>query len=96
MSQQTGSDQQIRERAYAMWEREGRPAGRHLEHWAAAEREIKAEGAFAQVKARARSAKSQIEGPAAITRKAGSAASKAPKTPSARKSAKRAAPRSQG
>ena len=27
-------------RAYAIWEREGRPHGRDLDHWLAAEREI--------------------------------------------------------
>jgi Protein of unknown function (DUF2934) len=27
------------ERAYELWQREGQPEGRHLEHWLAAERE---------------------------------------------------------
>jgi hypothetical protein len=27
-------------RAYVIWEREGRPEGRHLEHWFLAQREI--------------------------------------------------------
>ena len=31
--------QRIRERAYELWEREGHPQGRHLEHWVQAERE---------------------------------------------------------
>ena len=31
---------QIRERAYRIWEREGRPEGRSLEHWLQAEVEI--------------------------------------------------------
>lgn len=30
----------IRERAYAIWERDGRPEGRSLDHWAQAEAEI--------------------------------------------------------
>jgi hypothetical protein len=30
----------IRERAYALWEAEGRPKGRALEHWRQAEREV--------------------------------------------------------
>jgi hypothetical protein len=30
----------IRERAYALWEAEGRPEGRALEHWRRAEREV--------------------------------------------------------
>ncbi|HEY0835645.1 MAG TPA: DUF2934 domain-containing protein [Azospirillum sp.] len=33
----------IRERAYAIWEREGRPEGRHGEHWEQACRELSAE-----------------------------------------------------
>jgi hypothetical protein len=31
--------QRIRERAYELWEREGHPQGRHLDHWVQAERE---------------------------------------------------------
>ena len=35
-----GDDKQrIRERAYELWEREGRPHGRHMDHWVQAERE---------------------------------------------------------
>ena len=33
----------IRERAHQIWEREGRPEGRHLEHWEMASAEIAAE-----------------------------------------------------
>jgi hypothetical protein len=33
-------EQQIRERAYAIWEGEGRPAGRADSHWLQAEDEI--------------------------------------------------------
>ncbi|WP_102958378.1 DUF2934 domain-containing protein [Mangrovicella endophytica] len=33
----------IRDRAYAIWEREGRPVGREHEHWAEAAREIERE-----------------------------------------------------
>jgi hypothetical protein len=29
----------VRRRAYEMWEQQGRPFGRHADHWAAAERE---------------------------------------------------------
>lgn len=35
----------IRERAYGIWEREGRPDGRHAEHWEQACRELEAEAA---------------------------------------------------
>jgi hypothetical protein len=34
------SEQVIRERAYAIWEEEGRPDARHLDHWLRAEAEI--------------------------------------------------------
>ncbi|GIK83260.1 MAG: hypothetical protein BroJett024_43650 [Alphaproteobacteria bacterium] len=33
----------IRERAYLLWEREGRPEGKALEHWLCAEAELCAE-----------------------------------------------------
>ncbi len=36
-------EQLIRDRAYAIWQREGRPAGRESEHWQAAAREIEEE-----------------------------------------------------
>ena len=38
----------IRRRAHEIWEREGRPEGRHAEHWARARREIEGEGAAPQ------------------------------------------------
>jgi hypothetical protein len=33
----------IRERAYAIWQQESRPEGRHTEHWLRGEAEIDAE-----------------------------------------------------
>lgn len=33
-------DPRVRERAYRLWEEEGRPDDRHLDHWAQAAREI--------------------------------------------------------
>jgi len=30
----------IRERAYSLWERDGRPHGRQMDHWLQAEREL--------------------------------------------------------
>lgn len=36
----TAREQAIRERAYAIWEQEGRPQGRDLDHWLQAETEI--------------------------------------------------------
>ncbi len=41
----------IRRRAHEIWEQEGRPAGRHAEHWAQASREIEAEGSEAPLPA---------------------------------------------
>lgn len=35
---------EIRERAYSIWEREGCPVGRELDHWVLAEVELAAEG----------------------------------------------------
>jgi Protein of unknown function (DUF2934) len=35
----------VEERAYAIWNAEGQPHGRHEEHWSTAEREIAAEAA---------------------------------------------------
>jgi hypothetical protein len=35
----------IRERAYQIWEQEGRPIGRHVDHWRRAEQELVAKNA---------------------------------------------------
>ena len=40
-------EQVIRERAYALWEQDGRPEGRSLAHWSQAEMEIAVEQALA-------------------------------------------------
>lgn len=46
MEHHTGPDDpRVRERAYAIWEREGRPEGRHIDHWRQAAREIAEEEA---------------------------------------------------
>ena len=39
----TDSDRLTRERAYALWEAEGRPSGREHDHWDRASREIEDE-----------------------------------------------------
>jgi hypothetical protein len=36
-------EQRVRERAYQIWERAGRPEGKPVEHWLQAEAEIAAE-----------------------------------------------------
>lgn len=48
----------VRERAYLIWETEGRPDGRDLEHWLQAEREV------AQGNGAATAAKSKRRAPA--------------------------------
>lgn len=45
---QSDRDARIRERAYRIWEEEGRVEGRHEEHWRRAEREIADEEARAE------------------------------------------------
>jgi hypothetical protein len=40
---QEDREEKIRERAYAIWEGEGHPEGRALQHWEQASREIEAE-----------------------------------------------------
>jgi hypothetical protein len=40
-------EQAIRERAYALWEQDGRPDGRSVAHWSQAEMEIAVEQALA-------------------------------------------------
>jgi hypothetical protein len=35
----------VRERAYAIWERMGRPEGAHEQHWSQAEAELEAKAA---------------------------------------------------
>jgi hypothetical protein len=46
------TEQQIRTRAHDIWQREGCPHGRHLDHWHQAEAEIAAETASATPRAR--------------------------------------------
>ena len=53
---------QIEARAYAHWERDGRPYGRHEEHWALAEKEI-----LSALKAKARPSKKAKATPAPKT-----------------------------
>ncbi len=56
----------IRQRAYEIWQSEGRPEGRDVEHWQRAEAEIMAEaGAAGEGSDRAPAGKPQSEPPAA-------------------------------
>jgi len=64
----------IRARAHQIWEREGRPEGRHIEHWEMASAEIAAEAKPAKkpaslAKARASKAAKKAESVAAAPRK---------------------------
>jgi hypothetical protein len=42
-----GFEQRVRDRAYALWESEGRPSGRDAEHWRMSEEATRAEIAVA-------------------------------------------------
>ena len=42
-TQTAGFEEQVRHRAYALWESEGRPFGRDAEHWRASEDATRAE-----------------------------------------------------
>ena len=46
------NEDRIRERAYAIWEEEGRPDGEDLRHWNVAETEMRNEAAKANEQAR--------------------------------------------
>jgi hypothetical protein len=46
--------QQVRERAYALWQAEGMIDGRHLDHWRAAESEVVVRGEAAPTRRRPR------------------------------------------
>ena len=37
---ESDKEELIRRRAYALWEKEGRPAGRHDDHWQRASKEM--------------------------------------------------------
>ncbi len=39
----TSREEEIRRRAYSLWENEGRPEGKHGHHWALAEHELDAQ-----------------------------------------------------
>jgi len=67
-------DDWVRKRAYSLWEEEGYPAGKHLEHWERAKREFES---FSPLKRRsprtsskAAAAGSPAAEPAETTRKA--------------------------
>ena len=55
----TQIDALIRERAYAIWEREGRPEGRERQHWEQAAREVLATGQAQKPSAKPKAAKTR-------------------------------------
>ena len=64
----------IRARAHQIWEREGHPEGRHLDHWEMASAEIAAEAKSAKkpaslAKARAKKAAKKAEPVVVVPRK---------------------------
>jgi len=42
-TQSLSREEKVRQRAHELWESEGRPEGKHLEHWQQAEQDILAE-----------------------------------------------------
>ena len=67
------NDEAIRDRAYAIWEREGRPQGRERDHWLQARWELSGEEAKAAAApkpaAKARKPAAKARKPAAKARK---------------------------
>lgn len=54
--------QRVRERAFEIWQREGEPAGRHLENWLQAKAEIERETGVSAPRTRARRAANGANG----------------------------------
>lgn len=52
-------EDRVRHRAFDLWEREGRPDGRHLDHWSRARTEIEAEAGKGKSPARQKSKSSR-------------------------------------
>ncbi|MBP2230561.1 membrane protein involved in colicin uptake [Azospirillum agricola] len=95
MSDPQDIQERISRRAHEIWEREGHPDGRHDEHWAQAEAEIRAEDRAGTAvkpsrKAAAKGTRAAAEGLSAVaagTKAAGKAAPKAAKPPAAKSAA---------
>lgn len=80
------SDEAIKERAYHIWIREGRPHGRDFEHWVQAQVELEAElrGGNGAPKKKAAPRKSAAKAPAAKAAAAKPAAAKPARKPATR------------
>ncbi len=83
----TERNHQIRERAYGLWEADGRPEGKEMDYWLRAERDL----SIGEAKP-SRKAKGTVKSTSARTAKAGSSAKKAAtrKTSSKRAATKKA------
>ncbi len=66
----SGIEQRVRERAYALWEREGRPFGRDVEHWRVSEQATFAE--LSETAPAKKSAKPKVASRKASARRTGS------------------------
>ncbi len=69
MSQQIDREHKIRELAYEIWQGDGRPSGRDVQHWLAAERQIEAGDITTRVKTKTKPAKSRGSLSTPISRK---------------------------
>ena len=72
----TEKQRQIEQRAYALWQAEGRPDGKHEEHWHRAAHEVEAEERVvgeAEKPGRRQSTRRAGRGPGALRRKEGNA-----------------------
>ncbi|MGQ9369094.1 DUF2934 domain-containing protein [Azospirillum sp. ST 5-10] len=66
MNDDTALESRIRARAYELWDREGRPEYRHLDHWEQARREVEAEDAAARATAPAPGPSAGVQTPANV------------------------------
>lgn len=76
MPKQRITPEDIQQRAYELWERNGRDHGRHLEHWLQAERELEAERGLVAPDGAGATAR-----PAPVRTRAATAKPKTPKSP---------------
>jgi hypothetical protein len=78
IASQSNQQQKISERAYALWQREGCPHGRDMDHWLKAEREVSAENGKATTPVK--KAEGNGSGNGAAARKSQSAAPAKPRS----------------
>ena len=81
-------DERIRERAHAIWDREGRPEGAAQHHWQRAEQEIDQEDKASAVKPAAKKAAARPKTEGASRKTAGAGPALAKRSKDARKPVK--------